>query len=47
MNTVLKPGDTIIVPEKAPNIAGRNWPVTMQMAQVAASAAFTAAYLVK
>jgi protein involved in polysaccharide export with SLBB domain len=47
MNTVLKPGDTIIVPEKAPNIGGRNWPVTMQMAQVAASAAFTAAYLVK
>jgi protein involved in polysaccharide export with SLBB domain len=47
MNTVLKPGDSIIVPEKAPNVAGRNWSVTMQMAQVAASAAFTAAYLVK
>jgi polysaccharide export outer membrane protein len=47
MNTVLKPGDTIVVPEKAPNVGGRNWPVTMQMAQVAASAAFTAAYLVK
>lgn len=47
MNTVLKPGDTIVVPEKAPNVGGRNWPLTMQMAQVAASAAFTAAYLVK
>jgi protein involved in polysaccharide export with SLBB domain len=47
LNTVLKPGDTIIVPEKAPNVGGRNWAVTMQMAQVAASAAFTAAYLVK
>lgn len=47
MNTVLKPGDTVVVPEKAPNVGGRNWPLTMQMAQVAASAAFTAAYLVK
>jgi len=47
MRTVLKPGDTIVVPEKAPNVAGRNWMVTMQMAQIAASAAFTAAYLVK
>jgi protein involved in polysaccharide export with SLBB domain len=47
MNTVLKPGDMIVVPEKAPNVGGRNWPLTMQMAQVAASAAFTAAYLVK
>jgi protein involved in polysaccharide export with SLBB domain len=47
MGTVLKPGDTIVVPEKAPNVGGRNWALTMQMAQVAASAAFTAAYLVK
>lgn len=47
LNTVLKPGDTIVVPEKAPNVGGRNWAVTMQMAQVAASAAFTAAYLVR
>jgi protein involved in polysaccharide export with SLBB domain len=47
LNTVLKPGDTIVVPEKAPNVGGRNWSVTMQMAQVAASAAFTAAYLVR
>jgi protein involved in polysaccharide export with SLBB domain len=47
MRSVLKPGDTIVVPEKAPNVAGRNWLVTMQMAQIAASAAFTAAYVVK
>ncbi len=47
LNTVLKPGDTIVVPEKAPNIAGHNWMQTMQIAQIAASAAFTAAYLVK
>ena len=47
LDTVLKPGDTVVVPEKAPNVGGRNWALTMQMAQVAASAAFTAAYLVK
>ena len=47
LNTVMKPGDTIVVPEKAPNVGGRNWPVTLAMAQIAASAAFTAAYLVK
>jgi polysaccharide export outer membrane protein len=47
LKSVLKPGDTIVVPEKAPNVAGRNWLVTMQMAQIAASAAFTAAYVVK
>ena len=48
MNTVLKPGDAIVVPEKAPNIAGgRNWTQTLQIAQIAASAAFTAAYVVK
>jgi protein involved in polysaccharide export with SLBB domain len=47
LDTVLKPGDTIIVPEKAPNVGGRNWQATLQIAQIAASAAFTAAYLVK
>ncbi len=48
MNTVLKPGDAIVVPEKAPNISGgRNWTQTLQIAQIAASAAFTAAYVVK
>jgi protein involved in polysaccharide export with SLBB domain len=47
LNTVLKPGDAIVVPEKAPNIAGHNWTQTLQIAQIAASAAFTAAYVVK
>jgi protein involved in polysaccharide export with SLBB domain len=47
MNTVLKPGDMIVVPEKAPNVGGHNWPQTLQIAQIAASAAFTAAYVVK
>jgi protein involved in polysaccharide export with SLBB domain len=47
LNTVLKPGDSIIVPEKAPSAIGRNWPVVMQMAQIAASAAIAAAYVIK
>jgi protein involved in polysaccharide export with SLBB domain len=45
MNAVLKPGDSIIVPEKAPNVAPRNWGTIMQAAQVAASAALTVAYI--
>ena len=45
MNTVLKPGDSIVVPEKAPKIATRNWSVILQAAQVAASAALTVAYI--
>ena len=45
MNTVLKPGDSIVVPEKAPKIATRNWAVILQAAQVAASAALTVAYI--
>jgi protein involved in polysaccharide export with SLBB domain len=47
LHTVLKPGDAIIVPEKAPNISIRNWTVAMQISQIAASAAFAAAYILK
>jgi protein involved in polysaccharide export with SLBB domain len=47
MSAALKPGDSIIVPEKAPNVGTRNWTLIMQMAQLAASAALTAAYVVK
>jgi polysaccharide biosynthesis/export protein len=47
MHTVLKPGDAIIVPERTPNISVRNWTVAMQMSQIAASAAFAAAYILK
>jgi protein involved in polysaccharide export with SLBB domain len=47
MHTVLKPGDTIIVPERTPNISVRNWTIAMQMSQIAASAAFAAAYILK
>jgi polysaccharide export outer membrane protein len=45
MSAVLKPGDSIIVPEKAPKIGSRNWPVIMQAAQVASSVALTVAYI--
>jgi len=45
MSTVLKPGDSIIVPEKAPKIGTRNWATIMQAAQVASSVALTVAYI--
>jgi protein involved in polysaccharide export with SLBB domain len=45
LNAVLKPGDSIIVPEKAPKLATRNWATIMQAAQVASSAALTVAYI--
>jgi polysaccharide export outer membrane protein len=45
MNAVLKAGDSIIVPEKAPRIAPRNWATLLQAAQVASSAALTVAYI--
>jgi len=45
LNAVLKPGDSIVVPEKAPQIAGRNCAPLLQTAQVAASLALTVSYL--
>jgi len=45
MDAVLKPGDSIVVPEIAPKIAPRNWAPIMQAAQVASSVALTVAYL--
>src|SRR5579859_7059217 len=45
MNAVLKPGDAIVVPEKAPKIAPRNWGPLLQAAQVATSAALVVAYI--
>jgi protein involved in polysaccharide export with SLBB domain len=47
MKAVLKPGDTVVVPEKAVSGVGRNWSGILQMAQIAGTAAFTAAYVVK
>ena len=45
MNAVLRPGDSIVVPERAPKIAPRNWAAILQAAQVASSAALTVAYI--
>lgn len=44
LSAVLKPGDSIVVPERAPNVGGRNWSNVFQAAQVAASLAFAVAY---
>jgi protein involved in polysaccharide export with SLBB domain len=44
LTAVLKPGDSIVVPEMAPKIASRNWPILLQSAQVASSIALTVAY---
>jgi len=45
LNTVLRPGDSIVVPEKAPKIGGRNWAMLIQSAQVASSLALAVAYI--
>ena len=45
MSAVLKPGDSIVVPEKAPKIGTRNWATVLQAAQVATSLALTVAYI--
>jgi polysaccharide biosynthesis/export protein len=45
MSAVLKAGDSIVMPEKAPKIAARNWAPILQAAQVASSVALTIAYI--
>jgi len=45
LSTTLRPGDSIIVPEKAPKIGGRNWATVLQAAQMASSVALTVAYI--
>jgi len=45
LSTALKPGDSIVVPEKTPRIGGRNWATIMQSAQVASSLALAVAYI--
>jgi len=45
LNAVLKAGDSIVVPEKAPKMASRNWTSILQAAQVASSVALTVSYL--
>jgi protein involved in polysaccharide export with SLBB domain len=45
LNAVLKPGDQVVVPEKAINVGTKNWTAIVQLAQIAASVAVTASYL--
>jgi polysaccharide export outer membrane protein len=45
LSASLRPGDTIVVPEKAPKIGGRNWATIMQSAQLASSVALAVAYI--
>jgi hypothetical protein len=45
LSATLRPGDSIVVPEKAPKIGGRNWAVIMQSVQLASSIALSVAYI--
>ena len=45
MNAVLRPGDQVVVPEKALTVGNRNWTAILQIAQIASAAAVTASYL--
>jgi protein involved in polysaccharide export with SLBB domain len=45
LSATLRPGDSIVVPEKAPKIGGRNWATIMQSAQLASSVALAVAYI--
>jgi protein involved in polysaccharide export with SLBB domain len=41
----LRPGDTVVVPEKTPKVGSPNWQLIMQSAQVAASVGLAIAYI--
>jgi protein involved in polysaccharide export with SLBB domain len=45
LNAALRPGDSIVVPEKAPKIGGKNWATIIQAAQVASSVAIAVGYI--
>lgn len=45
LGSTLRPGDSVVVPEKAPKIGGRNWATVLQSAQVASSLALAVAYI--
>ena len=45
LSATLRPGDTVVVPEKTPKVGGPNWQLLMQSAQVAASVALAVAYI--
>jgi protein involved in polysaccharide export with SLBB domain len=45
LSAALRPGDMIIVPEKAPKLKGINWSLIIQSAQLAASTALAVSYI--
>jgi protein involved in polysaccharide export with SLBB domain len=45
LSASLRPGDTVVVPEKAPKIGGPNWTTVIQAAQLASSVALAVAYI--
>ncbi len=45
LNASLRSGDSIVVPEKAPKIGGKNWAMIMQSASLASSIALAVAYI--
>jgi protein involved in polysaccharide export with SLBB domain len=45
LSASLRPGDMVVVPEKAPKIGGRNWATVFQAAQMASSVALAVAYI--
>jgi len=45
LSATLRPGDTVVVPERTPKIGGHNWATAMQAAQLASSVALTVAYI--
>jgi len=47
LSAALRPGDSIVVPERAPNVGARNWAPLLSAAQIAASIALTVSYAIK
>jgi protein involved in polysaccharide export with SLBB domain len=45
LSATLRPGDSIVVPEKAPKIGNRSWTNTLQTAQILSSVAIAVAYI--
>jgi protein involved in polysaccharide export with SLBB domain len=45
LSASLRPGDTVVVPEKAPKVGGPNFTTVMQAAQLATSVALAVAYI--
>jgi protein involved in polysaccharide export with SLBB domain len=45
LSASLRPGDTVVVPEKAPKVGGPNFTTVLQAAQLATSVALAVAYI--